>query len=117
LEHKSDEQAKVKDKRQFFAAAIVALVLIGITSFSIFNYNTDFFSRRTDALAAEQIGNDIYKVSFPFLGGSTVFEKSIRKFKKEHPSKMINHIYTVPKPLRLKKADGLIFYIVTEDRP
>ena len=117
LELKSDEQAKVKDKRQFIGAAIVAMVLISITSLSIFNYNTDFFSRRTDALAAEQIGEDIYKVSFPFLGGSTVFEKSIRKFKTEHPSKMINHIYTVPKPLRLKKADGLIFYIVTEDRP
>ena len=33
----------------------------------------------------------------------TVFEK-------------INHIYTVPIPLRLKKADALIFYIMTESK-
>ena len=58
----------------------------------------------------------MYKVSFPFLGGSTVFEKTIDRFKKTYPSKKINHIYTVPNPLRLKKADALIFYILTEDK-
>jgi hypothetical protein len=67
-------------------------------------------------LPAEPIGENIYKVSFPFLGGSTVFEKSLEKFKNENPSKSIDHIYTVPDPLRLKKADGLIFYIVTRDK-
>ena len=79
-------------------------------------YNYNFFSRRTDALTAEQVGENIYKVSFPFLGGSVVFEKTIDQFKSENPTKKINHIYTVPNPLRLKKADGLIFYIMTEDK-
>jgi len=35
----------------------------------------------------------------------------------EHPTKRIDHIYTVPNPLRLKKADALIFYIITEEKP
>ena len=59
-----------------------------------------------DPIAAEQVGDHLYKVSFPFLGGSTVFEESIRQFKTEHPNEAIDHIYTVPQPLRLKKADA-----------
>ena len=47
------------------------------------NYNENYFYRRTTALPAEPVGENIYKVSFPFLGGSTVFEKSIEKFKNE----------------------------------
>ena len=50
------------------------------------------------------------------LGGSTVFENTLRQFKAQHPGEAIQHIYTVPGPLKLKKADALIFYIVTEDR-
>jgi hypothetical protein len=103
-------------KKQLLGASIVSVVLVLVTSVSIFNYNTNYFSRRTDAITALKVGDNIYKVSFPFLGGSTVFEKSIDKFKKENPTKKINHIYTVPKELRLKKADALIFYIVTEDK-
>ena len=68
------------------------------------------------AVAAELVGDHIYKVSFPFLGGSTVFENTLRQFKEQHPGEAIQHIYTVPGPLKLKKADALIFYIVTEDR-
>ncbi len=60
-------------------------------------------------------GDHLYKVSFPFLGGSTVFEETLRMFKDAHPDERIDHIYTVPNPLRLKKADALIFYIATED--
>ena len=103
-------------KKQLMAASIVSVVLVLITSISILNYNTNHFSRRTDAIEALKVGDNIYKISFPFLGGSTVFEKTIDKFKKEYPKKKINHIYTVPNELRLKKADALIFYIVTEDK-
>jgi len=106
----------VIQKRQFIMASIVIVMLVSASSISIFNYNANYFSRRTEAIEAEKVGENIYKVSFPFLGGSTVFEKSIEKFKNSHPIKKINHIYTVPNPLRLKKADGLIFYILTEDR-
>ena len=54
-------------------------------------------------------------MAFPFLGGSSVFENSLTLFKEQHPDEDIQHIYTVPNPLRLKKADALIFYIITED--
>ena len=98
-------------------AAVVAGGLVMITSLSIFNYNDDYFYRRTASIAAEPVGEDLFKVSFPFLGGSTVFEKTIAQFIEEHPTKRIDHIYTVPNPLRLKKADALIFYIITEEKP
>ena len=81
-----------------------------------FKYNTDFFYRRTAALGAEPVGEDLCRVAFPFLGGSQVFEATLAKFKHEHPDKSIDHIYTAPNPLRLKKADALIFYIATKDR-
>ena len=106
----------VIQKKQLIIASFIAVMLVSVTSISIFNYNANYFSRRTDALDAEKVGENIYKVSFPFLGGSTVFEKSIEKFKNTYPTKEINHIYTVPNSLRLKKADGLIFYILTEDK-
>ena len=70
----------------------------------------------SEAVAAEPVGDHIYKVSFPFLGGSTVFENTLRQFKEQHPGEVVQHIYTVPAPLKLKKADALIFYIITEDR-
>ena len=114
--NKNTSPQPLLQKKQLVAASLVGVLLVSITSISIFNYNSDYFSRRTDALNAEKVGDNIYKVSFPFLGGSTVFEKSIDRFKKEYPDKSINHIYTVPNPLRLKKADGLIFYIITEDK-
>ena len=116
LNNKNRTEEIVLGKKQLIITSLVAIVLVSLTSVSIFNYNSNHFSRRTDALQSEKVGENIYKVSFPFLGGSTVFEKSIAKFKTEHPSKSINHIYTVPNKLRLKKADGLIFYILTDDK-
>ena len=96
---------------------VVAVSLISIgTSGAIVNHSQDNFHQRTAAIQAEEVGNDIYKVSFPFLGGSTVFEKSLELFKKDFPNKVIKHIYTAPNPLRLKKADSLIFYIITEEK-
>ena len=116
LKNKSISSEVVLQKKQLITVSLSIVILVSITSFSIFNYNTNYFSRRTEALDAKKVGENIYKVSFPFLGGSTVFEKSIEKFKHAHPVKKINHIYTVPNSLRLKKADGLIFYIITEDK-
>ena len=96
--------------------AVFAGALVVVTTASVFKYNTDFFYRRTAALGAEPVGEDLFRVAFPFLGGSQVFEATLSKFKHEHPDKSIDHIYTVPNPLRLKKADALIFYIATKDR-
>ena len=105
------------ERRQMMAAALISGALILVTTGSIFNYNEHFFYRRTASISAEPVGEDLFKVAFPFLGGSTVFEKTIEQFMEEHPSKRIDHIYTVPNPLRLKKADALIFYIITEEKP
>ena len=93
---------------------LVSAMLVLATSASILRHNHGFFHQRTSAVEAIQVGDHLYKVSFPFLGGSTVFEESIRLFKATHPGETIDHIYTVPNPLRLKKADALIFYISTE---
>ena len=98
------------------SVAAWAGALVVVTTASVFKYNTDFFYRRTAALEAELVGEDLFKVAFPFLGGSQVFEATLAKFKREHPDKSIDHIYTAPNPLRLKKADALIFYIATKDR-
>jgi len=104
-------------KRQFMTAAAVAATLVLVTATAIFRHNTTDFHLRSDAVAAEAVGDHLYKVAFPFLGGSTVFENTLAQFKKTHPDEAIQHIYTVPNPLRLKKADALIFYIITEDQP
>ena len=116
LENSSETEKIEINKTHLILFSVISLMLVFTTCFSIFSYNYNFFSRRTDALAAQPVGENIYKVSFPFLGGSVVFEKTIDQFKSENPTKKINHIYTVPNPLRLKKADGLIFYIMTEDK-
>ena len=101
---------------QKLGAGAVALFLVIMTSVSVFDYNENFFYRRTSALDTEMVGENLYKISFPFLGGSTVFEKSLFKFKEENPNLRIIQLYTVPNSLRLKKADSLIFYIVTEEK-
>lgn len=98
------------------SVVILAIGLMILTTGSIFKYNNDFFYRRTAAIEAEPVGKDLFKVAFPFLGGSQVFEETLAKFQREHPNKSIDHIYTAPNPLRLKKADALIFYIATKDR-
>ena len=116
LENHSKTEKTPLTKKQILSVSLISFLLVTTTCFSIFSYNYNFFSRRTNALIAEPVGENIYKVSFPFLGGSVVFEKTLHKFKLENPTKKINHIYTVPNPLRLKKADGLIFYIMTEDK-
>ena len=102
---------------QLRAAIGLALVLVAVTATAIFRHSASAFPKRTAALPAEPAGDHIYKVAFPFLGGSTVFENTLAQFKAEHPEERIRHIYTVPTPLRLKKADALIFYIHTEDAP
>ena len=116
LENNANSKESSIGKKQIIAASVISFLVVSATCFSIFDYNNNYFSRRTNALSAEEVGDNIYKISFPFLGGSVVFEKTIDKFNKQFPNKKINHIYTVPKPLRLKKADALIFYIMTEDK-
>ena len=95
----------------------IAAALVVVTATAIFRHNASDFPLRSAAVVAEPAGDHLYKVAFPFLGGSTVFENTLAEFKAAHPKEAIQHIYTVPNPLRLKKADALVFYIITEDKP
>jgi hypothetical protein len=104
------------EKKQFFVAIALTIILISITTFSIFRHNQTSFIERTEAVKAIQIGENKYKFLFPFLAGSKVFENTISKFKKDNPTLRINYIYTAPPPLRLGEADGLIIYIQTDDK-
>lgn len=101
-------------KKQFSISAIFAILIIAVTGFSIFWHNHTSFIERTQAITAERIDDNKYKIQFPFLAGSTAFENSVAKFKKDNPALSINYIYTAPTPLRLGESDGLIIYIQTE---
>ena len=118
LEKVEDEEVAVPSKGQKISATTLVLLLVMATSASIFSFNETDFIKRTEAIEAVQVGDNdnLFKVSFPFLGGSTVFEGSIKLFQEKFPYKRIVQIYTVPKSLKSKKADSLIFYIVTEDK-
>ena len=103
-------------KKQFLVATAVTIMIVAATTFSIFRHNQTSFIERTQAVNAIKIDDNKYKISFPFLAGSTAFENSIAKFKKDNPTLSINYIYTAPKPLRLAESDGLIIYIQTENK-
>ena len=104
------------EKKQFLFAIALTIILISVTTFSIFRHNQTSFTARTEAVNAIQVGENRYKFSFPFLAGSKAFENSIAKFKKDNPTLSINYIYTAPTALRLGEADGLIIYIQTDNK-
>ena len=94
-------------------SGLLSIFLIVVTSSSISSYNGNYFYRRTDALDSEKV-SEKYKVTF-LSCGSTVFEKTIERFNLYIQTKNKSYLYRT-KALRLKKADALIFYIITEDK-
>jgi len=103
-------------KKQFIASTIFVVAITAVTTFSIFWHNHTSFVERTQAVNAEQITENKYKIQFPFLAGSKAFENSIAKFKTDNPTEQITYIYTAPAQLRLGESDGLIIYIQTEKK-
>ena len=103
-------------KNQFLVSIVLIVIIGSITTFAIFWHNHTSFEERTQAVEAEKISKNKYKIEFPFLAGSTAFEKSIAKFKEDNPKLSINYIYTAPQPLRLGQSDGLIIYILTDNK-
>jgi len=104
------------EKKQFLGATALTIMLIAVTTISIFHHNQTSFKQRTEAVKAIQIDENKYKFSFPFLAGSKAFENTIAKFKKDNPNLSISYIYTAPTTLRLGEADGLIVYIQTDNK-
>ncbi len=103
-------------KKQLRISILFVIILGSVTIYSIFSHNRTSFIERTQAVEAKKISDNIYKISFPFLAGSTAFENSIAKFKEENPNLSISYIYTAPKNLRLGQSDGLIIYIQTQKK-
>lgn len=103
-------------KKQVLVSVLVVAIIGSISTFSIFRHHQTSFVERTQAVEAVKITDDKYKMEFPFLAGSTAFEKSLGKFKNENPNLSINYIYTAPKSLRIGKSEGLTIYIQTEKK-
>jgi hypothetical protein len=103
-------------KNQFLASTVLIVFIAAITTVAIFWHNHTSFIERTQAVEAIQITENKYKIKFPFLAGSKAFENSLAKFKADHPTLSINYIYTAPNTLRLAESDGLIIYILTEEK-
>jgi hypothetical protein len=111
----SIQNTAISKKQVMFSIIIIVLMTL-IVNISIFNYKNNAFHLRKDSVSAQLEGENLYKLTFPFLAGSTSFEKSLEKFKKDYPDKKIKQIYTVPDELKKQQADALIVYITTEDK-
>ena len=67
LENSSETEKMVINKKQLILVSVISLMLVSTTCFSIFSYNYNFFSRRTDALVAQQLVKIYLKFLFLFL--------------------------------------------------
>jgi hypothetical protein len=103
-------------KKSILLFSMFAIIIGSITSFSIFRHNQIAFKERTQAVQSRKISENKYKIEFPFLAGSSAFERTMAKFKEQHSDLRINYIYTAPKPMRLGQSDGLIIYLQTEEK-
>lgn len=101
-------------KKQLIVSSVFVFVIAFASTLAIFRHNQTSFIERTQAVEAVKIGEDKYKIEFPFLAGSAAFENSIALFKESYPGLSIDYIYTVPNPMRLGQSDGLIIYIQTD---
>ena len=107
-------QNSIINKKQVTLSAIVLIVIVIVLNISIISHKNEAYHERREGVTATMEGENLYKCTFPFLAGSTSFEKTLDQFQKDHPNKKIKQIYTVPNKLRKQKADALIVYITTE---
>ena len=97
--------------------ALLIVIIMGIIAGGVVtNFSLHSFSERTSALYPIKVGEGIYRFDFPFLGGKTVWEKSLNKFLENNPDLNINFVYTAPMELETKKKDNLFIYLFTEER-
>jgi hypothetical protein len=101
---------------QTWGTLLLAVVLVAATTGSIFKYNTDHFSRRTAPLHAVEVGDHLYKVSFPFLADKDTWESTVEAFRTRHPELDITYFYTGPSELNTKKKTHLLLYVFTREK-
>lgn len=109
-------QKTVLSKKQMMPIGLLMVALFIALNISIILHKNVAYHERREGVDPTLEAENLYKCTFPFLAGSTSFEKTLQQFKKDNPEKRIKQIYTVPNKLRKQKADALIVYISTEDR-
>ena len=87
-----------------------------ITSLSIIDFSDKTFSNVDSPVSGKEVVDGVYKFDFPFLADKLVWEKTINKFKKDHPELRVNYIYTGPSELNSKKKTHMLLYVFTEKR-
>jgi len=105
-----------KYAKDFRVALLLVIVLTAAAITILTNFSYHSFPERTSALHPIKVGEGIYRFDFPFLGGKTVWEKSLNKFVKNNPDLKVTYVYTAPSELETKKKDNLMIYIFTEKK-
>ncbi len=93
---------------------IAGIVLIVITSISLFQFSSNTWHTKNTSLAGVKISDSIYKFDFPFLGDKYTLENTLKIFREDHPDLKVNYIYTGPNELNTKKKTHMLLYIFTE---
>jgi len=97
-------------------AVIIGLCFTVITSISIIDFSDKTFSNVDTPVTGKEVVDGVYKFDFPFLADKLVWEKTINKFKQDHPELRVNYIYTGPSELNSKKKTHMLLYVFTEKR-
>ena len=111
----SSQHIAISQQQLIFSGLLFTGIALA-ANVSIFRHeNNSFYERKAGVLAVRE-GDNLYKCTFPFLAGSTSFEKTLELFNAQHPGKKIIQVYTVPTELREEQADALIIYLTTADK-
>ena len=87
-----------------------------ITSLSIIDFSDETYSNVDSPVRGKEVVDGVYKFDFPFLADKLVWEKTINKFKQDHPELRVNYIYTGPSELNSKKKTHMLLYVFTEKK-
>lgn len=111
-----EKTIKLSFSKDVKIALFSGLILIIITSYSIFDFSKRTFPNKIKAVEGKEVVDNVYKFDFPFLADKITMENTIKTFKKEHPELKINYIYTSPDELHTKKKTHFLLYVFTENK-
>lgn len=113
----SDSDQKIlsfRKSKDVKLATIAGLLITIVVSISIVNFSNETFKNVDSPVTGIEVIDGVYKFDFPFLSDKMVWEKTINKFKNDHPELKINYIYTGPSELNSKKKTHMLLYVFTE---